>query len=147
MKNHLTKREKAFLDAYLEGKPLYECAKVYGSKCTNNHSLSQRGCDILKTLDVSFKEICDLSGLTDEYISRKLRFGCDAKKVIVATWQGKITDEKFYEDPPTQAKYLEMLGKSRGLFTDKIDFSIKDAGSLEIQVNPAKNAKSKDLEL
>ena len=143
MKANLTRKENLFLKAYLEGKQLAECALYAGSKGKDNNSLRVIGYEILTRLNISLPELLQMQGLTDKFIAEKLDQGLNAKRPIVATWQGKITDEKFYDDPPTQAKYLELLGKMKGAFIDKLELTGKDAGDLVLQITPAQGKKKK----
>ena len=78
MKNPSVK-ERRFLKAYFEGKPLAECAKYAGSKAKDKDSLKVIGHQILTRLNLSIDETLTLSGLTDEVLAKKLQEGLEAE--------------------------------------------------------------------
>lgn len=147
MKAKLTRREAKCFKAYMDGLPLAECARQAGSKGKDDASLRVIAYNILQGINIDLKDLLFIEGLTGKKIAEKINQGLEAKKVITASWEGMIKDERFYDDPATQAKYLEILGKMTGSFVDKLDVHLSGSGNLDIQVNPAKSAKSKDLEL
>ena len=147
MKAKLTRREAKCFKAYMEGYPLAECARQAGSKGKDDVSLRSVAYQILQGIQIDLKDLLFMEGLTGKRIAEKINEGLESKRVFPATWQGKITDERVYKDHATQAKYLEILGKMTGAFVDKLDLNLTGSGNLDIQVNSAKSAKNKDLEL
>ncbi len=79
-------------------------------------------------------ELLNAQGLTDEALSQPLKDGMQAQKVIVATWEGKITDRIDVEDHPTRLKAVELIGRMKGVFIDKHELSGKDGGDIILQV-------------
>jgi hypothetical protein len=117
---------------------LYKAAKRAGSKGKDMRSLSSIGYDLLKSLELSMPELLDAQGLTNEYANKVLADGLEAKHTVVATYQGKIGQEKTYEDRPTQAKYLEIFHRLRGNFVDRHELTGKDGGDISISYAPSK---------
>ncbi len=137
----MTLKQKLFLKSYLAGKSLTDCARDAGSKGKDCYSLSVVGYRMLKSLDIDFQELLDMMGLTDKKMGQVLAEGLGAKKTVVATFEGKICDEKEYDDPPTRAKYLELLGRMKGRFIDRHEVSGKDGGDIILSVKPSKARK------
>ena len=141
MKSNLTIKERRFLEKYLQGRPLYECAKHYGCKGNNRESLTVRGCQILGNLSISMEETLNLGGITDEFLREKMSEGLEAKKKYYGTWQGNIIESKPYNDIPTRMKALEIAGRMKGLFIDKVELTGKDGGDITLMINPSKGKK------
>lgn len=147
MKDHLTIKERKFFDAYLQGHTLAECAEVYGSKGKTKESLAVIGYSILKRINPDIREIQEFNGITDQLLTEKALEGLHATKKYFGSWQGDIIESEPFEDHQVRLKAVEIIHKLRGQFQDKVDLSISGSGNLDIQVNTAKSAKSKDLEL
>jgi hypothetical protein len=137
MKYNPTVKERRFLKAYLEGKPLAECAKYAGSRAKDTHSLSQVGYRWLKKVDLSMQEILDLCGLSDEVLARKLQEALEADRLYLASYEGKFLDERKAPDIPTRLKAVELVGRMRGHFIDRHELTGKDGGDIVLQVRPA----------
>ena len=138
-----TKREKAFIDAYLSGCTLDQCALQYGSTGTSKASLAQIGYQILKRLQVEDEELAAQLGLTKAYWFGRIKEGIEAKKPLIATWEGKITDQLDIEDRPTQHKYLETLAKQQGWLSDRIELTGKDGGEIHLELSQGSDRKKK----
>jgi hypothetical protein len=141
MKRKMSVRDKLFLQAYLSGKPLNECAKLAGSQGKDVYSLCATGLKWLKSLEIEFDELMDMKGLTDEKLLQGVLDGTTAKKQVVATWEGAITDVKEFDDMPTREKYLQLLGRMKGRFIDRHELSGKDGGDIILSVKPSKPRK------
>ena len=139
MKRNLAVKERRFLEAYLEGKPLAECAKYAGSRAKDNNSLKVIGHQILTRINLTLGETFDLAGLSDEVIARKLQEGLEAERVHFATFEGKFTDERKTPDVPTRLKATELLGKLRGYFVDRHELT--GGGDIAIEIRPATQRK------
>ncbi len=137
----MTVKQRIFLKAYLAGKTLCDCDNIAGLKAKGTPALSVIGLRMLRALDIDFQELLDMKGLTDEKMGQVLAEGLQAKKTVVATFEGKICDEKEYDDPPTRAKYLELLGRMKGRFIDRHELSGKDGGDIILSVKPSKPRK------
>ncbi len=88
-------------------------------------------------------ELLDAEGLTDQAMAEPLQKGIKAQKPIVATWEGKITDKLWIEDHPTQLKAVELIGKMKGHFIDKLELTGRDGGDLVLQLAPSKSKRDK----
>ena len=144
MKENLSRRETRFLDAYLQGKTLAECALYAGLRGKDNNSLKVSGYRVLTNINISIPELHELQGITGEYLRKKLEEGLDAKKRFYGTWQGNIIKSEQFEDIPTRLKALEIAHKLSGNFIDKIELTGKDGGDLVLQMAPAsKKGKKK----
>ena len=89
----------------------------------------------------------DAQGLTNEYANKVLQDGLQSKHTVVATFQGKIGQEKSYEDRPTQSKYLEIYHRLRGNFVDRTELTGKDGGDIILQVASKNKKGSKSLDI
>ena len=136
MKNPSVK-ERRFLKAYFEGKPLAECAKYAGSKGKDKDSLKVIGHRMLMNINLSMEETLTLSGLTDEVLASKLQEGLVADRVYLASFKGKFLDERKAPDVPTRLKAVELIGRMRGHFVDRYELTGKDGGDIVLQVRPA----------
>ena len=144
MKGNLTPKQRKFWKRYSETHSLTDAARYIGSNGKGTHSLSQVGYQILKQIEPSMEELLDAKGLTDEAMIEPLRGGIKAQKPIVATWEGKITDQLWIEDHPTRAKFLEMYHRLKGNFVDRHELTGKDGGDLVLMVAPATRKIEKD---
>ena len=142
MVSKLTPKQRQFFKHYCKTHSLIEAAKYVKSKCKDNNGLSSEGYRILRSLDLSMGELLDAQGITDAAMSKPLQDGLNAKKPLVATWEGKITDQLWIEDQPTRAKFLEMYHRLKGNFVDRHELSGKDGGDIILQVKPASKVKS-----
>jgi len=150
MKGNLTPKQRKFWKRYTETHSLTDAAKYIGSKGNGTHSLSQVGYQMLKQIEPSMGELLDAKGLTNEAMIEPLIDGIKAQKPIVATWQGKITDQLWVEDHPTRHKFIETYHRLRGNFVDKVELSGRDGGDLVLQVAPrlpGNGKQSADLEI
>lgn len=141
MKGNLSIKERRFLDKYLQGRPLHECAKYAGSKGKDKRSLATNGYVMLKNLDISMEETLSLNGITDQHLTEKLNEGLTAQRKYFGTWQGGIVESKPYNDIPTRMKALEIAGRMKGLFIDKVELTGKDGGDITLMINPSKGKK------
>ena len=134
MKENLSRRESRFLDAYLEGKTLAECAMYAGLRGKTTNSLKVSGYRLLTNINISLKELHELQGITGEYLRQKLQEGLDAKKKYFGTWQGQIVESKPFEDHTSRLKALEIAHKLRGEFIDKTEVTGPGGGDLILQL-------------
>jgi hypothetical protein len=137
VKGNPTVKERRFLKAYLEGKPLAECAKYAGSKGKNKDSLKVVGHRMLTNINPSIDETLTLFGLTDEILARKLREGLEADRLYLASFVGKFMDERKAPDIPTRLKAVELIGRMRGHFLDRHELTGKDGGDIVLAIKPA----------
>jgi len=147
MKTNLTRKETLFLKTYLQGKPLYECAKQYGSKGKDKPSLTQIGCQILGRLNISAQEILDLNGVTDQAATKPLIDGLNAKRTLIATFQGHIKDKIDIDDHPTRGKFLEIYHRLRGNFIDRVELAGKDGGDIILAFKSTKGKNKRSVNL
>lgn len=150
MNTKLTLKQRKFWKNYCQTHSLTEAAKYAGSNGKDTASLSVIGYGLLKSLNLSMPELLDAKGLTDEALIEPLRGGIQAQKPLIATWQGKITDQLWVDDHPTRAKFVEIYHRLRGNFVDKVELSGRDGGDLILQVSPRLPGKGKqgaDLEI
>ena len=141
VKRNLAVKERRFLEAYLKGKSLAECAKYAGSKGKDKDSLKVIGHRMLININLSLNETLDLSGLTDEVIARKLKEGLEAERLYLASYEGKFTDERTAPDVPTRLKATELLGKLRGYFVDRHELTGMGGGDIVLEIKPATQRK------
>jgi len=137
MKYNPTVKERRFLKAYLEGKPLAECAKYAGSKGKDKDSLKVVGHRMLTNINLSIDEILTLCGLTDEVLAKKLQEGLEAERLYLSSYEGKFLDERKAPDVPTRLKAVELIGRIRGHFIDRHELIGKDGGDIVLAIKPA----------
>jgi hypothetical protein len=137
MKHNPTIKERRFLEAYLKGKSLAECAKYAGSKGKDRNSLKVIGHRMLTSINLSMDETLTLCGLTDEILAKKLQEGLEAERLYLSSFEGKFLDERKAPDVPTRLKAVELIGRMRGHFIDRHEVTGKDGGDLVLVVKPA----------
>ena len=107
----LTKREKAWLDAYLSGEDATNAARIAGYKDPN-----ASGYDLKHRLKPTLEEALDVNGVNDALVTKVLRDAMLAMKVVTAQDKGIITDEREYADHTTRIaavdRYLKITGKA-----------------------------------
>jgi len=141
MQGKLTLKQRKFWKAYQETHSLIESAKAAGSNGKDNKSLSVIGYEILRSLNVSMPELLDAKGLSDDAMVKPLLEGINAEKAIVATWEGKISDQLWIPDHPTRAKFLEQYHRLRGNFIDRQELTGRDGGDIMLQVAPMRSKR------
>jgi len=94
------------------------------------------GYERLKRIDVSFDQILEMKGLSDDLLAAKIKEGLDSTRVGFATFRGKITDTIETPDFPSRAKFVDILGKAKGRFKDTHEITGKDGGDIILQVIP-----------
>lgn len=139
----LTLKQRKFWKDYIEHHNLSRAAKYAGCVCNTLQNYSTQGRALLNSLELSMPELLNAQGLTDEALAAPLKNGIKAQKPIVATWEGKITDKLWIEDHPTQLKAVELIGKMKGHFIDKLELTGRDGGDLILQLAPSKSKKDK----
>lgn len=138
MKDKLSVKERRFLEKYLEGKPLYECAQYAGSKGKDKTSLTVRGCQILGNLSVPMGEILNMNGVTDQALAEKVNEGLQSQKKYFGSWQGAIIESEEFPDVTNRLKAVEIAGRMKGVFIDKTELTGKDGGEITISYAPSK---------
>ncbi len=139
----LTLKQRKFWKHYCETHSLSEAAEYAGSNGKDVKSLSTIGHQILDSLELSMPELLNAEGLTDQAMAEPLQKGIKALKPIVATWEGKITDKLWIEDHTAQLKAVELIGKMKGHFIDRVELTGRDGGDLILQLVPSKSKKDK----
>ena len=139
----LTLQQRKFWKCYCETHSLAESAKYAGCNNTSTSNLSWHGRKILNSLELSMPELLNAEGLDDQAMTVPLQKGINAQKPIVATWEGKITDKLWIEDHTAQLKAVELIGKMKGHFIDKLELTGRDGGDLILQLVPSKSKKDK----
>ncbi len=140
-------KQKKFWTSYQQHGNLARAAKDAGSLGKNSKSLSATGRNILDSLGLTFQEKLNAFGLTDDFLMKGINEGCRAKKVEIATFQGKIKDEKAFPDYSTRGKYYDMLTRMKGLYIDKLELAGRDGGEIELVISKAVKKGSKTLTL
>ncbi len=139
----LTLKQRKFWQHYIIHNNLSAAAKHAGCQCNTLQNYSTQGRTILNSLELSMPELLNAEGLTDQALAKPLQKGINAQKPLIATWEGKITDKLWIEDHPTQLKAVELIGKMKGHFIDKLELTGRDGGDLVLQLVPSKSKKDK----
>lgn len=148
MESKLNSKQRKFLKHYLEHHNLAAAAKYAGSEGHNTKCLSEVGSRLLDSVGMSFQEKLDAYGLTDARLMQTINEGLQAKRLFLASYQGKFLDERKDDDHPTRSKYAELLGRMKGVFIDKHELTGKDGGDIVLEVVSAKTKRSvKDLDI
>ena len=133
----LTPKQRKFWRHYSHYHNKAAAAKYAGCRCNSLQSFSTQGNEILKSLELQMGELLDAQGLTDEAMSRPLQEGIEAQKPLIATWEGKITDQLWIADHPTRAKFLEMFHRLKGNFVDRHELTGKEGGDIVLYIKPS----------
>ena len=128
----LTPKQRKWLRVYLETGNYTEAARQ-AYNCKTNDSAWSMGYYNLRRLEIPIKNLMDLAGLSDAAIMRTVQDGLKATKVVVATHEGNITDEKTYVDYPTRKQYAELALKTKGHLKEQIQLEavIHDPGDYD----------------
>lgn len=137
----LTLKQRKFWKHYCIHHNLAHAAKYAGSSGKDIKSLSSIGYDLLKSLELSMPELLEAKGLGTDRLSEVLASQLEAQRPLIATWQGKIKDERLYPDNAAIGKASELLGRMHGVFIDRHELTGKDGGDIILQVNPAKSKR------
>ena len=143
MINKLTLKQRKFWKCYCETHSLTKSAKYAGSKGKDTKSLSAIGYQILESLQLSMPEMLNAQGLSDQLLAEKTLEGLNADRVQLASFEGKFLDEKHFKDYPTRAKYLELLGRMKGVFIDRHEITGKDGGDIALLINSDTSKRGK----
>ena len=143
MKGDLTLKQRKFWKSYCETHNLAKSAKYAGSKGKDIQFLSSIGYDLLKSLELSMPELLSAKGLGTDQLSEIIGKQLNAKKPMIATWQGKITDERLYPDNAAIGKASELLGRMHGVFIDRHELTGKDGGDIVLAVSAPSRGKGK----
>jgi hypothetical protein len=147
MKYNPTVKERRFLEAYLKGKSLAECAKYAESKGKDRNSLKVIGHRMLTNINLSMDEVLDLAGVTDEVVARKLMEGLEADRLYLASYEGKFLEERKVPDVSTRLKAVELIGRIRGHFVDRHEITGKGGGDITLVIAPATQRGAKGIEI
>ncbi len=140
----LTRKQERFLDAYIQGKPLWECAKLAGSKGKDNSVMNSTGFKMLRALNLTMADLMDRRGLTEEKVLETIEDGMRADKHILTSDAGKFTDERIVPDHQARAKFSELYGKFRQSFVEKKELVGKDGGDIILKVEIPRGSKGVD---
>lgn len=145
----LTLKQRKFWKCYLKTNNISASANFAGCKAKSKTSLCEQGRQILKSLELSMPELLEAKGLSTDQLGEVLVSQLKATKPLIATWEGKITDEKLYPDNAAIGKAIEHLGRMHGVFIDRHELTGKDGGDITISYAPSKTGpkKSKKVEL
>ena len=147
MKANLTTKQRKFWKCYLESHNLAKSAKYAGCKCSTIQSYSTQGHELLKSLEVSMPELLNARGLGTDQLTEVLANQLKATKPLIATWQGKITDERFYPDNAAIGKATEHLGRMHGVFIDKYELTGRDGGDIFLSFKSSKSKNKRAVSL
>jgi hypothetical protein len=101
----------------------------------------------LGRLNISNQEILDLNGVTDQAATKPLIDGLQAKKVLIATFQGRIKDKIEIDDHSTRSKFLEIYHRLKGNFIDKLELAGKDGGDIVLAFKSTKSKSKRVVSL
>ena len=139
----LTLKQRKFWKEYCQTHSLIKAAQYAGSKGKDNASLSVCGYDILRSLNLSMPELLEAQGLGTYQLGKLVTEQTQALKPMIATWEGKITDERFYPDNAARGKASELLGRMHGVFIDKHELTGRDGGDIALVVSAPSKGKGK----
>ena len=143
MKANLNIKEQNFLKHYLETSSITEAAKLSGSKAKDNANLYMCGRAILDRLGITYKDMLELNGLTDDFLAKKLNEGANCNKVELASFRGQFISEKSFPDYSTRSKYLDMIHRVKGVYVDKLELSGSGGGDISLHFSSTKQKKRK----
>jgi len=141
MKANLSVKESNFLKYYLKTGNISEAAKLAGSKGKDTFSLYNAGKAIIERCGITYQDIMEQVGITEEFLAEKLIEGASCDKVEIATFRGKIVDEKAFPDYSTRSKYLDMIHRVKGAYVDKVELSGRGGGDISLVIVSPKSKK------
>lgn len=121
MAEKLTPKQEKWLNAYVETGNATEAARRAGYK-GNDQTLRAVGYQNLTKLHIPVGDLLDKMGLDDGVLVTKLKEGLNSELVVVAKFEGSITDERSYVDFSTRARYLDIALRLKGKYpSEKIE--------------------------
>ena len=147
MRADVSRRERKFLEAYQETLNLAESARRAGYHCNSVQSYSETGRRILNRFELSMPETLKVQGVTDELLAETVLNGLKAKKKLFASYEGVFTDEREVDDHSARAKFVELAGRMKGAFIDRVQHEGKDGGDIVLQLSPRVPQRSTKKEI
>lgn len=113
-------------------------AKAAGYQAKNDNCFASLGTQNFIRLKKHVSKWMDEVALSPEALKAKLYQGLNAKKVVTATHEGKITDEKEYVDMPTRKSYLQLAMQMNAMLVTRKEVSGPKGGKVqhELDVTP-----------
>ncbi len=135
-KGEITIKNRKFLKLVVEGmSPPDAYQKLYPDAAPA--TARRKGYQLMQKLKEkqSYIEAMDAAGLTDEALAKKHFELLHAKKVVTASFEGRITDEKEYDDPQTQMAALKHANTLKGHVPNtKTEITGANGGPIEATV-------------
>lgn len=124
---------KYFLDAsnpetYLNNT---NSAVAAGYKAKSRECFGSIGAQNFKKLKGLISVWLDENGMSPEALKIKCLRGLDAKRTYVATFEGKITDEKEYEDWAARHNFLRLAMQCQSMLVERKEVSGRDGKPIE----------------
>ena len=144
-----TLRERKFIKSYIENGGNATQAYMALNPEYKGKNARKLGSTMWTNIDISFDDIMDIAGITDEFLAQKIFEGLNATKTIsVIPIKSKEAQENStdlqeansrniefvdVEDYPTRHKYVDTSLKLKNKFpTEKKDIDLNVKGSLEV---------------
>ena len=115
--HNLTERQIRYFSARLRGLNKHD-SKIEAGYTEN---VSTKYIEERKGLKEALLMALHRKGLTSQSLAEKLINGLNSKKLLYATFEGKITDKLEVNDNETQHKYFKNALEIRGDISDKTD--------------------------
>ena len=129
VKRRPTIRQGRFAEGLAEGKSARRAAREAGySESSADHATTE----ILPVVERAFGEVIR-SAIPVERLVQRLNEGLDAVEVKVASFEGKITDQKAFADYAERRAYAELIVKLGGHFvpTNRIESPFPPRAEME----------------
>jgi hypothetical protein len=116
----ITVKERKLIKAQVEGKTLGQAAKVaglnknYASVVMNKPQVKEK-----------FTDLLDKAGLSDSYLSDKIKSLAEADDIKFFAHNGTVFDERKFPALETQRKTIEFACKLKGHVVDKIESGLE----------------------
>ncbi len=116
-------RKRKVLSAILEGKTLAEAGKIAGY---SDSSAAEKACKIANNQQNqrTFNAILDAAGVTDEFLSKRIRELSTAKETKFFAHQGVVIDEREVEALGIQDSIIQFATKVKGHLVDKVQLDL-----------------------
>ena len=123
----ITIKERKLLKAQLDGKTRAEAAKIAGMTAPYASAVQHK-----PQVKAAFKELLDKAGLSDEYLSAKIKWLAEAKETKFFANLGVVLDQREVDAIETQRKMTEFACKLKGHLVERNELTGTDGGPIEV---------------
>lgn len=140
----LTPKEARFFRYLMEGAQPTQAALLAFNTATRAIA-SVRASQTLRKFNIRISDIMDNMGMTDEWITKKVKGLCNAKRTQFFAHEGVVIDHKTTNDNATQAKGVELACRLKRHLDDSINVEVNQQFNVVAMMRGALEREEKKL--